>query len=91
METFVPFIKLGLDLITSSGISNIMANAVKMVTPDNMSKWQKFSSGVAGIVMASMIASKAGEYIDEKVDDVVEVINAFKEGKDEDDENADEE
>lgn len=82
METFVPFVKLGLDLITSSGISNIMANAVKMVTPNNMTKWQKFSSGVAGIVIASMISSKAGEYIDEKVDDAVEVISAFKEIKD---------
>lgn len=91
METFIPFVKLGLDLIASSGITTIVTNAAKMVTPENMSKWQKFSTGFATIVMGSMVASKAGEYIDEKVDDVVEVINAFKEGKDADNENADEE
>lgn len=83
METFIPFVKLGLDLITSSGITTIMANAVKMVTPDNVSKWQKFSTSVAAIVMGSMVASKAGEYIDEKIDDAVDIVNGIR-GYDED-------
>lgn len=83
METFIPFVKLGLDLIASSGITTIVTNAVKMVTPDNMSKWQKFSTGFAAIIMGSMVASKAGEYIDEKVDDVVDIVNGIR-GYDED-------
>ena len=70
-------IKSGLQLVTGIGVGLISDEALKKVTPKNLSKAKEVAIKVGGFVLSSMIIDKATDYVEEQFDDQVDKFKEF--------------
>jgi len=71
--------KGALGLVISTGVGNIVGNAVKMTTPAGQNTFNKVATNVGAFVLAAMIADKTVEYSDaqfEKIFPTKQTVNA---------------
>ena len=59
-------------IIVGIGVSNIVSNAVKENTPEEVNALQKVTISLAAIVLGSMVADKTIDYFHKKIDAVVD-------------------
>lgn len=70
----IAMIKIISGLIVSVGVGTIVSNAVKSITPTSTSTIKNIVVGIGGLVLSSMLAVKAVEYTEMKIDDGVDVV-----------------
>ena len=75
MENKVELVKFGAALVVGTGVHSILTNIVKETTPEGNSRLNKVFTWVGVIVLTGMIGEKACEYVDTKIDAVVDYIN----------------
>lgn len=70
------------NILANIGTSQVIKNALKVLTPENLSKKEKVLT-VVGTCALSAVASKAvGDYIEEEVGSAFNLIDKFSKNKD---------
>ena len=72
--TKLEMIKGAAGLVVSAGVGMIVANAVKSTTPANMNFLKKACVGIGSLILSDMVATKATEHTEEKIDEAVESL-----------------
>jgi hypothetical protein len=66
-------------IASSVGVGAIVKNAINMSTPENVTKLQKASIFVGGIVLSGMVGEMATKYVNTTIDNTVEQFKDAKE------------
>lgn len=76
----IDIIKGATKFVVSVGVGSIVSNAVAFTTPVMaVGVLKKAAIGVGSFVLSSMLSDKAGEYTDEKIDEIVEEVRKLGE------------
>lgn len=76
----IEVVKGATKFVVSVGVGAIVTNAVAFTTPVlAVGVLKRAAIGVGSFVLSSMLSDKAGEYTDEKIDEVVEEIKKLSE------------
>ena len=74
-------IKSGIQLVSGFGVGLIADEALKVVKPRNLTGFKKVAVKVGGLVLSTMIADKASDYVGETIDKTVNEFKEFKKQK----------
>lgn len=72
--TKLEMIKGAAGLVVSAGVGMIVGHAVKSTSPASMNFLKKVCVGVGTLVLSDMVATKATEHTEEKIDEAVESL-----------------
>lgn len=78
-EAILSIAKTGLSVVTGIGITALCGSfAGKIASESQMKNTEKFCAGIAGAVIGGMLSDKAGEYIENTIDQVVETVRTIR-------------
>ncbi len=58
--------KFGVNIIASSCVGVVINEAIKKITPDNLSKMKKIGMAIGGFVIADYTSTKIGQYVNDQ-------------------------
>lgn len=70
----IQLLKAGAQLIVSIGTGSIVGNIINATTPVSIGLIKKACVSISGLVIGSMIADKASDYVGQQIDDTVDSI-----------------
>lgn len=70
------------EILTSIGVSAIVGNVIKMTADPEGGRIKKIAIGVGGFVLSSMVADKAVDYANERIDSTAEKLSKIFKPKD---------
>ncbi len=70
--------KVAVNTVSSLGVGTVVNNAVRMTTPEKVSKLAKVGIIVGGFFLSSMVGDKIGTYAEEEIDKLVKIIKSIK-------------
>lgn len=77
----IEVLKLGLDVATMVGVTEITTQAASIVvgTMENIGKVKGICMAIGTAATAGFVSKKAVEYVNETIDETVNLVNDFKE------------
>ncbi len=70
--------KVAVNTVSSLGVGTVVNNAVRMTTPEKVSKLAKVGIIVGGFFLSSMVGDKIGTYAEEEIDKLVKIIKSIR-------------
>lgn len=71
----ITIVKSVVGLTASIGVGTVVGNAVKAVTPVDISKFGKVATVIGSIVLTGMVGIAAEKYTDGQIDKAVEFVH----------------
>lgn len=73
--------KFVIEFVTTAGVGCVVGNIITATTPADLSTAKKIGIKIGSLVIGAMVSSKVEEYVDEKIEEAEEFINALTTGK----------
>lgn len=64
-------------IVGSLSAGTVVTTACKAITPTNAGLFTKAAHGIGGFVIAGMVSKSAVSYINDEVDEAVDLLNSF--------------
>lgn len=78
MVNYLSIIKSGVELISSTTVTSVVAGIVKKASPDNMTKLQKVSAAIGTVAISTVLGDLSGRYFNDQIDQVAKRIKEVR-------------